>query len=226
MGDFTKMLRIAVRSYIEAGNSLESVNSLWGYSINSNQKKILKNMIDLLINTDYINFETKEYLCGKRYSEVLDEVQELEGNPDIKLSTVRSRISFQLGRVKQDLGGDILDQIKKNPDNKELLKFYFDKIALLKKKEKSKSLLDGFGLKVPAYKGILVQNLNAYEMEQLEDILKHYGKGHLGKRHYQKIFSERMVSYIRYLESNEKKLSQEEEAIYKRYKAYHHFTTF
>jgi len=189
-----------------SGNGIKNVDSISGYRLSDEAKGVLKELAMLVMETDYFKPDTKAYLSSKfrtfRNSNITD------GCATNK-NTSRSRINYDLSKLRCQLGDDAMEIIikQRNAD----LSRYKEKIKGLLDKYRNKSLLDGFTIKIPECNE-LVKDLPEDNILTLLGLARMHSKK--GIKESEKYFTPEMVGYIRYLESNLSNLNEEEMEYY------------
>lgn len=140
---FNNLLRQCVIN-MSIGGAVQAVSSISGYRLSERAKSLLIELVALVMNTEYFKLDTKIYLSSKyrTYRNVVNNDGCSSNN-----HTSRSRINYDLSKLRGVLGEDALDIIIKYSDAD--LTRYEEKIKALYQKYRNKSLLDGFTLRLP-----------------------------------------------------------------------------
>lgn len=199
--EFASKLRYLVREcYKDDGSIGISKKQLWEYKLSQGSEKVLEELVYLVMKTRYFAQEEKDFLLGESFIQIQ---QKLEANGrKINVNSLKSRIYYQINRLKKELGEDALEEICRTKSN-DILKHYYKKIKQLEKGVKSKSLLDNLLLKVPEVTGERVTALEEEDAELLMHIVTYHSKAML--EIVQPYFTSEMASYLKYLESKDKK---------------------
>lgn len=216
---FIKVLRSLVREfYHEDGSVGTQIDSFGGYSLSVNSKKVLEELVKLVIKTAYFEDEVKDYLQGATIEQLREKYKGINMEK-INASTLMSRIFYQINNLKKVLGEDALNQILYTKSD-EVLKLYYKKIKTLEQETKSKSLLDNMTFKVPSYSGEVVEELEEEDLDLLCELIIHYSKQ--GRRIVARAFTSEMVGYVHYLEGKhvDRTLTKEEAEIFDMMKRY------
>ncbi len=203
--NFNGLLRACV-SMMYSKSGIKAVDSIGGYSLSDEAKDFLKELVTLVMETDYFKPDTKAYLSSKfstfRSSNIVDGCAENK-------NTSRSRINYDLSKLRCQLGDDAMEIIIKHKNTD--LSRYRERIKCLWDKHKSKSLLDGFTIKIPECNELVSELLE-------EKIITLLGLARMlsrkGIKESEKYFTPDMVGYIRYLEHNLSNLNEEEMEYY------------
>lgn len=201
--NFNYLLKQVVEEF--HGNEKE-VRTVGGYSLSEEKRIILRMLKELVMNTNYFKEDTKIFLFS-RYGTNIN-YNNSNGCSSNK-NTSRSRINYDLLKLKSVLGGDALEIIIKS-QNKDL-SYYAERINDLIMKTKGKIFLEGFSIKVPECY-IESKELSQEEIENLKEIVKY------GSKKYLRLLEKRMtinqVAYLRYLEKNKDNLSGREKELH------------
>lgn len=195
--NFNMYLRNVIRKmYVD--NNIVAVNSLLGYNLSKQANEVIKPLIQLVMCTDYFKEETKIMLQGRTYS--------TSGRGNVNKNTIKSRIQYDLSKLKRELGAHALRNIITN-DKMDLSSYKVTINRLLLENEK-KSVLELLAIKVPVCNGNNIVNLEFEEWSQLLYLMEYYSKKTI--QMMEKLFSTNYVGYIRHLELNENSLDEEE----------------
>lgn len=198
---FNSMLRYCV-SAMNTKNGIQTVEHLAGYDLSEKAKEILKELVILVIQTEYFKPDTKKFLTDKFGS--YRNVSYSNGCASNK-HTSRSRINYDLSRLRGALGEDSLDIIIKQKGTD--LTCYREKIQVLIQKHRQKSLLEGFTIKLPECNE-LVTSISVDEKLNLIGLARIHSKK--GIQVDEKRITTSMVGYIKHLEQNQEHLQGDE----------------
>lgn len=198
---FNSLLRCCVSTmYTDAG--VQSVEYLAGYGLSAEAKDVLKRLVLLVMETEYFKPDTKKFLSdkSKSYRNVVYSIGCASNS-----HTSRSRINYDLSRLRGILGEDALDIIIKQK-GADLIR-YKEKIQGLIVKHKQKSLLEGFTIKLPECSELVV-SISENEILALIGLARIHSKK--GMQEDEKRITASMVGYIKYLEQNQEHLQGDE----------------
>lgn len=198
---FNSLLRCCVMDmYTTKG--IQTVEHLAGYGLSGEAKTILAELVKLIMETEYFKPDTKEFLSSKfRSYRNSTNSSGCAGNKH----TSRSRINYDLLKLRVALGQDALDIIIKQREAD--LTRYKEKIQILLQKHRQKSLLEGFTIKFPKCDEP-VHSLTDDEMISLIGLARMHSKK--GIQEDEKRITANMVGYIKYLEQNQESLQGDE----------------
>jgi hypothetical protein len=197
--NFNNLLRQSISEIFKKNGKISSVS---GYGLTEEAKDILFELKELIMETDYFNPDTKAFLSSRYGS-----YRNFPNNDKCAVNkhTSRSRINYDLSKLKKVLGEDALDKIIKQRDND--LSTYKDKVHELLERHRNKSIIENFTIKLPEY-GKVYDRLTEEESEILFHIVTTTSKKY--KRTMEGLITEKMLGYILYLEQNNDKLTAEE----------------
>jgi hypothetical protein len=198
---FNSLLRCCV-SAMYTENGVQTLDHIAGYGLSEEAKVILKELITLVMETEYFKPDTRSFLSGK--SGIYWKVVYSSGCAS-NSHTSRSRINYDLSRLRGALGEDALDIIIKQKDAD--LTRYREKIQALIQKHRQKSLLEGFTIKLPEC-GELVASISEDEVLTLISLARIHSKK--GLKLDEKRITASMVGYIRHLEQHQEHLQGDE----------------
>lgn len=198
---FNNLLRCCI-SAMYTENGVQTVDYLAGYGLSQEAKETLIELVTLVMETEYFKPDTKNYLSNKLSS--YRNVGYSSGCA-INSHTSRSRINYDLSRLRGALGEDTLDIIIKQKGAD--FTRYREKIQTLIQKHRQKSLLEGFTIKLPQYNE-LVTAISEDEIMNLISLARIHSKK--GMQEDEKRITANMVGYIKYLEQNQEHLQGDE----------------
>lgn len=206
--NFNRQLRSCISEMHKKGRKLEHIS---GYGLSEEASNILYELYQLIMETEYFKPDTKKFLSSKygTYRTKYDDEFCAKNK-----NTSRSRITYDLSKLKKVLGEDALDIIIKQRDND--LSTYKEKIHELLERNRNKSIIEKFTIKLPEY-GKIYNSLTEEETEILFHIVTTTSKTY--KRAIEGLITEKMLGYILYLEQNKDKLTVEESECYGSLKA-------
>lgn len=197
--NFNRRLRACISEMYKKGGKIEHVT---GYGLSEEASNILYELYQLIMETDYFKTDTKKFLSNKYGTYRTQYNNEFCAK---NKNTSRSRITYDLSKLKKVLGEDALDVIIKQRDN--IISAYKEKIHELLERNRNKSLIENFSIKLPEY-GEIYNSLTEEEVETLFHIVTTTSKTY--KRTMEGLITEKMLGYILYLERNKDKLTAEE----------------
>lgn len=206
---FSKILRLAVSScYSEKNGVVIRNNRIGNFKVHPKSVPAWRELIKLAMETGYFKRDVKKYLQGQSVENISNDRME-------KKATTKSRINYQLGRLKQELGEDAMLELLESSDEI-VISRHKKKIHELLKEYEKKSLLDNIMIRIPTYDGREVKSLEEDVLESMYYIIGIYAKKIV--RGIEGEFTADMVAYVHYLEeqNKEEELTEEEEANFKR----------
>lgn len=206
--NFNRRLGACISEMYKKGGKIEHVS---GYGLSEDASNILYELYQLIMETEYFKPDTREFLSSKYGTYRTQYNNEFCAK---NKNTSRSRITYDLSKLKKVLGEDALDKIIKQRDYD--LSTYKEKIHELLERNRNKSIIEGFTIKLPKY-GKIYNSLSEDEKEMLFEIALTTSKKY--KRDMEKLITEEMLGYILYLEQNKNNLTAKEFECYDGLKA-------
>lgn len=197
--NFNRRLRACISEMHKKGGKIEHVA---GYGLSEEASNILYELYQLIMETEYFKPDTREFLS---YSYGSYRKYPKSSSTASNTNTSRSRVTYDLTKLKKILGEDALDIIIKQRDND--LSTYKEKTHELLEINRNKSIIEGFTIKLPEH-GQIYNSLSEDEKEMLFEIALTTSKKY--KRDMEKIITREMLGYILYLEQNNDKLTAKE----------------
>lgn len=213
--NFTELLKHLVKDFYKDDGSIviEDSQSFAGYSLRTCSKKVFKELLELVMNTEYFPDEVKKYLQGTSIERIATEQKE-------KIPTVKSRIHYRLGNLKRELGKNALKEILINP-NEIVVSLYGEKIHELYETYSNRSLLEHMAINITTIKqDETVDFLSENELKVLFQVIK-FGSI-AGQRRLSKCLTKNMIAYVYYIEAQKKQklLTKKEMEIYEKLRSY------
>ena len=197
VNSFNSLLRQCVAAmYSEKG--IKAIECIAGYRLSDKAQGVLKDLVILVMETEYFKPDTKEFLANK-VKRILDSINSNYCAQNIRTS--RSRIFYDFAKLRAAIGEDAMDIIIKQP--KADLKRINEKIQEMLEKHHEKSLIEGFALKLPN-SNCATTSLSDGDYEMLKEMSK-YGS-RKGKMLMEFNFTPEILGYIKYLETNKAQL--------------------
>ena len=171
-----------------------------GYTLSEYSKPIITDLMKLIFNTDFMRVDTRLYYGDKikTYASIVNAVEGCAKN----LSTVRSRIWQDSGKLKKALGSDAMEIIIRGSDLA-ILERYGTIIKGLLQHNEGKTLISGFVFKVCEGDGVS-NDLDDGAYQRLVEIAKVYSK--LAVHTAKNSVTPEMVAYMEYLDQNKPRL--------------------
>ncbi len=207
MKDFNQYMKAAVASMWKDGVVTE-VESLNGRRVPLEARPLLKRLVHLVMDTDYTKPDTKLYLV-KSYGMRLVGGEGCASNRN----SSRSRIQYDITKLKAALGADFFDRIVEGGD----LCREAEALAKLERKARGRSLLEGYLFPLPSPTGEL-EALDGEQLERLRRLTKLFGSARAN--YWRKQFTPEMLNYLNYLNNHREQLSEENQATYDRLREY------
>lgn len=207
--NFNSQLRSCISEMYKKGTKLEHIS---GYPLSEDASNILYELYQLIMETDYYKKDTIMFLINKYGTYRAQYDNEFCSK---NKNTSRSRITYDLSKLKKLLGEDALDIIIKKQDTD--LSRYKEIIHGLLEKHRNKSILDGFTINLPKY-GEVNDSLTEDELNILMDIASSHSRN--SKRLAEMRMTKRMLGYMQYLEKNKDSLTEGENNYYEDLKAW------
>lgn len=206
VNSFNSLLRMVCSSVYNEDKEVKEVKSIAGYALSEQAQGLLVSLVKLCMLTDYFKPDTKEYLTNKY--KTIRTVSGADGCASNK-HTSRSRINYDLSKLRAVLGEDSLDVIVKQYDAD--LTSYISKINELLKKHEHKSLLDNLLIKYPKTNDICREIDNDSIFTLLRIARLQSKKGRLIDENE---LTSDMVAYVNYLENNKDSLRGDDLEVY------------
>lgn len=206
VNNFNSLLRSICSSCYNEGKEVKKVEAVAGYALSGQAQGLLVSLVRLCMATDYFKPDTKEYLSNKYRS--IRTVIGVDGCASNK-HTSRSRINYDLSKLRAVLGEDSLNVIVKQP-NADLTN-YISKVNELNKRYERKSLLDGFYIKTRSGEEMKTE-VSEDDFNILMEIVKYGSKK--GKMLMESNLTPEFIGYIKYLEQYEELLEDKEKERY------------
>lgn len=206
VNSFNSLLRMVCSSFYNENKEMKEVKSIVGYVLNEQAQGLLVSLVKLCMETDYFKPDTKEYLTNKY--KTIRTVSGVDGCANNK-HTSRSRINYDLSKLRAVLGEGSLDIIIKQPHAD--LTSYISKINELLKKHEHKSLLDNLTIKYPKTDDIC-REFDKDSIFTLLRIARFQSKK--GRMIDENELTSDMVAYVNYLENNKDSLQGDDLEIY------------
>jgi len=181
---------------------IKKAESIAGYRLSEEARELLKKIVKLVMETEYFKPDTKNFLISKSRNYRNDEFRSICAK---NKHTCRSRIFYDLAKLRAALGTNAMDIIIKQP--RADLTIYKDIIQDLLMKYGEKRLIDGFTIKLPKV-AAKVTSIPDEDYEILREIAKYGSKK--GKMLMEFNMTPEIVGYLQYLDENKDKLSSKE----------------
>ena len=177
--------------------------------LDDDRLKLVKDLTELLMETDYISEESKIFLSTPyiNYQGVVDEIY-INSNRITTTNNVQSKVWYDKEKLVRDLGGelpiDVLEYTNRD------VRVYLDRIANLRLKINKSDLLKEVGLKFPK-KTVYCDNIDDEDFEEFLDVIAPYTKKCMGR--VANGIDEKVLGYIRYITTH-KNLSETDKKRY------------
>jgi len=208
--DFMIQLRLIVLDNYKDKKLLDApVGRYIRKELDDDRLKIVKDLTELLMETDYISEESKIFLSTPyiNYQGVVDEIY-INSNRITTTNNVQSKVWYDKEKLVRDLGGelpiDVLEYTNRD------VRVYLDRIANLRLKINKSDLLKEVGLKFPK-KTVYCDNIDDEEFEEFLDIIAPYTKKCMSE--VANGIDEKVLGYIRYITTH-KNLSETDKKRY------------
>ena len=199
---FSEDLRSIVQSCYKNGKVIDPKDKpvVMGYGIMREDARTAARLLtELVMLTDYTKPDTKAFLFNSNAS--YRKIGSIDGTAANK-NTARSRIQYDLLKLRSVLGEDALDVIIRNRNAD--LTGYINKISGLLDKCKGRPLADGVILKIKAADRA-VNDISVDDYNLLHTIFFQYAKKQKAK--VESLINTDMSGYLRYLHENRDCLS-------------------
>lgn len=179
------------------GNILERPLYKWiKLDISDERIEFLRQLVDLLLNTKWLNEETKMYLKDKFITkEGVYENLKYSGR-SVNLNTIRSNIHNDIKKVASAFGERFLVEVVGYPNSD--ITSYKKILAEIRMKKSNTKLLDNIALQLP--KGDDTTSVTQEEFDEFISIIKPYTRNQM--RFISSELSNSVVGYIKYILSS------------------------
>jgi hypothetical protein len=157
--------------------------------------KLMFDLTDLLMNTDYISEESKLYLSVRyiNYAGMVDELYKATGKLSNE-SAIQSRVWYDKKKLVNDLGENIvLDTIEYT---KQDITKYMDRISVIRLKVNKVDLLKEVSLEFPR-EVVYCDDITDEQFEEFLDVIAPYTKNCM--KQVVSNIDENVLGYIRYI---------------------------
>lgn len=208
----SEVLRAVIR---EAGSKEGLVvgNYVYGNMLTEENIVVLSALYKLVMQTDYLWTESRMWLAGMRTYRVINET--VEQKEKVKPSTARSRIYYDVVKLKKLLGpGLVMEVFNADPERLEEIH-----TVIKKKLEKydTNSLIKQLAIKVPEPAGECAE-ITEREWDELLFICKHYARKRV--EFIESKTTPRHMSYLVYLQEHEADLPERQKEKLEQIKKY------
>ena len=194
--NFMYQLRLIVLDNYKDKKVLETpVGRYIRKELDSDRLIIVRELTELLMETDYLSEESKVFLSIPyiNYQGVVDEIY-INSGRITNANNVQSRVWYDKDKLVKELGGDlpidVLEYMSRD------VRIYLDRIANLRLKLSKADLLKGVELKFPR-KTVYCDSILDEEFEEFLNIIAPYTKKCMSK--VANGIDEKVLGYIRYI---------------------------